>query len=119
MLHSRKFIYCLIVLFMLFAMIVSGGCGGGSSGGWNMPGGDTGGDNGGNTGGGNGGNNSPTTPAVINGTWRIDSGYIIASDDEGKHLYTVIYKPGRVNELGIEITKNNSSLGESYKISTR
>ena len=104
MLRERKFFSFLLVLAMLFAVIVSGGCGGG---GWNVPGGDTGGDN--------GGNNSPTTPAVISGTWRIDSGYIIASDDEGKHLYTATYKPGRVNELGIEITKNNSSFGESYK----
>ena len=93
---------CKIFLVILFLAFISGGCGGGSSG--------SGGNSQGNNGNGNSNGNNGGQSGEINGTWEIVSGH--GTTMSGTSHWT--YAPGRIGEIGIEVSKNNYGYGSIY-----
>ena len=94
-----------ILMVILFMAFVSGGCGGGSSGG-------SGGNSQGNNGNGNSNGNNGGQSGEINGTWEIVSGHGTTMSDGWTINWT--YAPGRIGEIGIEVSKNNYGYGSIY-----
>ena len=105
---SKKY-FCVLVLLMMLCVFASGGCGGGGGGSDNSFSDGNGNNNNNNNNNDNGSDNNVNWndfPVEISGTWTIESGQAVLSLDNDS--VTLTYAPGRIGELGIEITKNDN-----------
>lgn len=101
---------CVFILVLILFALFSGGCGGGDStesvsqddSGWDIAPIEH--DNNENK-----QNNNDATPVTINGIWEIISGHAVISDD--KQSLSLTYKPGRIGEVGIEMSYNGDNYG--------
>ena len=62
----------------------------------------------------NNGNKLNEPPVEISGTWTIESGRAVVSNDDDTIKLT--YVPGRIGEVGVEITKNDNSYSDLYSL---
>ena len=130
MMSTKKYL-CWVIVALMFLAVLSGGCGGGGgpiSSNSNEQNTESENDNAtqeGETTPTNpetptdDGDNTPTTPESVNGTWNIDSGYVLRSADmNGTNVYNrQNYVSGSASEVKIEfLPDGEDAVGGSYTL---